>query len=552
MIRRSRLLESTFVSLFALAACGTDDERGTIDNATVAPFGNGARNSPSTVVAPPNLPAPSATDQPGTQPSSPASGSPASGSPASGSPASGSPAASGAQPVGATPSNEAPPGDIALNGEPANGAPSTTPSTTPAEMPATDLPSATDPAPETPPPSATPVENSGSGCTIPALPGFNQLPGIAALPDPFQSLNGQRITTREQWTCRRAEIAAEVQQFELGPKPPRPSIVTGSFANDTLTVTAGEPGRTVNFNLPIARPASAPAGRIPLLITLNGSSLQDVFTSRGIASASFDNDEIGAQANAQGSPDSRGQGLFYQVYGQNHEAGSMMAWAWGVSRIIDALEATPAANIDPTRVAVTGCSRNGKGALVIGAFDERIRLTVPQESGAGGSASWRISQVQHDSLPPDTRDDPNQTTQTVQTAQSEQPWFRANFGQFATTNVSKLPHDHHELMGMVAPRPLFVIDNTDMNWLGNESSFTDSVAASEIWNALGVQATMGASQVGGHPHCNQVPQAQLDELGRFVDKFLIGDQNADTSVLRSDRIQPDRARWIPWTTPALQ
>ena len=74
----------------------------------------------------------------------------------------------------------------------------------------------------------------------------------------------------------------------------------------------------------------------------------------------------------------------------------------------------------------------------------------------------------------------------------------------------------------------------------------------EVWNALGVQATMGASQVGGHPHCNQVPQDQLDELGRFVDKFLLDEPDANTLVLRSDRIQPDRGRWIPWTTPALQ
>jgi hypothetical protein len=531
MIRRSRLLESTFGSLLVLAACGTDDERGS-SSGTVAPFSNRTQSSPSTFGARPNLPAQAAMDQAAVDQADMDQG--------------------GTEPSGAQPVNEAQQGDIALNGSPANGTPATAAPTPAADLPETEAPAATDPAPVTQLPPTIAVENTGAACTIPALPGFNQLPAIASLPDPFQSLAGQRITTKEQWTCRRAEIAAEVQQFELGPKPPKPSIVTGSFANNTLTVTAGEPGRMINFNLPINRPANAAAGRIPLVITLNGSSLESVFTSRGIASASFNNDEIGAQANQQGSPDSRGQGLFYQVYGQNHEAGSMMAWAWGVSRIIDALEATPAANIDPTRIAVTGCSRNGKGAAVIGAFDERIRLTVPQESGAGGSASWRISQVQHDSLPADTRDDPNLTTQTVQAAQGEQPWFRANFGQFATTSVTKLPHDHHELMGMVAPRPLFVIDNTDMNWLGNESSFTDSVAAAEVWNALGMQATMGASQVGGHPHCNQVPQAQLDELGRFVDKFLLANQNADTNVLRSDRIQPDRGRWIPWTTPALQ
>ena len=60
-----------------------------------------------------------------------------------------------------------------------------------------------------------------------------------------------------------------------------------------------------------------------------------------------------------------------------------------LSRIIDALEATPAVKIDPKRVAVTGCSRNGKGAFVAGAFEPRIALTIPQESGSGGAACWR-------------------------------------------------------------------------------------------------------------------------------------------------------------------
>ncbi|MEY2935730.1 MAG: hypothetical protein RL033_6479, partial [Pseudomonadota bacterium] len=354
--------------------------------------------------------------------------------------------------------------------------------------------------------------------------------------------------TKQQWACRRAELSALIQEFELGPKPPKPSIVSGAFADGLLSVTAGEVDNTVTFSATITRPASAAEGPIPLVITLGGSSLTGEFTSRGVASLNFANGAMGAQGGAN----TRGQGTFYQLYGADHPASSMMAWAWGVSRVIDALEVTPEANIDTRHIAVTGCSRNGKGALVVGAFDERIALTVPQESGAGGSASWRISQAQHDAMPPETRDDPNFTTQTVQTAQGEQPWFRANFGQFATPNVTRLPHDHHELLGMVAPRSLFVLDNTDMNWLGNESSFTDSVAAAEIWNALALPGTMGASQVGGHAHCSGLPQEQLDELGAFVEKFLLGRTEVATNVLRSDRIQPDRARWMPWSTPALE
>ena len=62
----------------------------------------------------------------------------------------------------------------------------------------------------------------------------------------------------------------------------------------------------------------------------------------------------------------------------------MTAWVWGVSRIIDALELSPRANINLNKLAVTGCSRDGKGALMAGAFETRIALTIPQESGSGG------------------------------------------------------------------------------------------------------------------------------------------------------------------------
>lgn len=95
----------------------------------------------------------------------------------------------------------------------------------------------------------------------------------------------------------------------------------------------------------------------------------------------YDNGAIGKQDS---NPASRGLGLFFDLYGHNATASAMTAWVWGVSRIIDSLEQTPQAGINVGRIAVTGCSRNGKGALMAGAFDERIALTIPQESGSGG------------------------------------------------------------------------------------------------------------------------------------------------------------------------
>ena len=59
--------------------------------------------------------------------------------------------------------------------------------------------------------------------------------------------------------------------------------------------------------------------------------------------------------------------------------------------MIDVIEADTSGLINATALAITGCSRNGKGALVAGALDERIALTIPQESGSGGTASWKVS-----------------------------------------------------------------------------------------------------------------------------------------------------------------
>jgi hypothetical protein len=142
----------------------------------------------------------------------------------------------------------------------------------------------------------------------------------------------------------------------------------------------------------------------------------------------------------------------------------MTAWSWAIRRIIDVLEETPEANIDLKRLGVTGCSRNGKGAFVAGAFDDRIALTIPQESGSGGEGCWRIS----DWMLANGTD-----TQTASEVVQENVWFSLNFANFANfaNDVDVLPFDHHMLAGLIAPRALFVSDNTGIDWLEPESNF---------------------------------------------------------------------------------
>ena len=66
---------------------------------------------------------------------------------------------------------------------------------------------------------------------------------------------------------------------------------------------------------------------------------------------------------------------------------------WGISRLIDGImQVKDQLKVDPTKIAVQGCSYAGKMALFGGALDERVALTVAEESGGGGINSWRTSQ----------------------------------------------------------------------------------------------------------------------------------------------------------------
>jgi len=378
------------------------------------------------------------------------------------------------------------------------------------------------------------MENCGMNCTIPPMPTFAQLVADPFLNDPFTMMNGSRITTKAQWICRRAEINAQFQYWELGAKPPRPPVLYGTVSEQSISVTAGDGMTSINFVATVQLPTKGTAP-YPAIFGIGGVSLNvNAIRAMGVAVINFNNNDIALQNDAN----SRGKGKFYTLYGVNHTAGAMMAWAWGVSRIIDVIEANGTKVFDLQHLAVSGCSRNGKGALVVGAFDERIALVIPQESGSGGSASWRISDWQ------------GTTVQTLGEITGENVWFTLSLRQFNSA-ATKLPFDHHMLDGMVAPRGLIIIENTGMVWLGNQSCWGCSVAGHKIYEALGVPANMGTSQIGGHNHC-AFPASQQPEIDAFFSQFMLGG-TANTTVMKTDGgYKFDEAKWIDWTVPALQ
>jgi hypothetical protein len=379
------------------------------------------------------------------------------------------------------------------------------------------------------------------GCAAPPLPDLAALPAQPGLPDPFAFGDGRRAATRADWTCRRTQLAAQIQHYELGPIPGPERVqasVGGSGLDRTLSLRIAHAGKTVEIPVRIRLPAGG-SPPYPALIGLGAVTLNnDALARMGVALVSFPNGLVAEQKDGG----SRGKGGFYDLYGQAHPAGAMSAWAWGVSRLVDALEATPAAGIDAGRLGVTGCSRNGKGAIVAGAFDTRLKLTIAQESGSGGAAGWRVSDAQLAA---------GEKVQTLGQIVTENVWFRDGFRQFGD-HAQQLPFDQHEVMGLIAPRALLVVENTSMAWLGNRSAWVTSLAARETWKALGAAEAMGIAQVGGHPHC-QLPVSQHAAVNAFVRRFLLDDKSARTEVVETDGgFGQDPAPWVAWSTPALR
>jgi hypothetical protein len=231
----------------------------------------------------------------------------------------------------------------------------------------------------------------------------------------------------------------------------------------------------------------------------------------------------------------RGGGTYFTMY-PDKNAAAMIEWAWGVSRLIDGLYKTADQNkIDVKRIAVTGCSYQGKMALYAGAFDERIALTIPEESGGGGEASWRVMATQTG-------------TEDLEAAQGT-AWYAQNLKQFKNADAPKLPVDMHELVAMVAPRAILTVANTGIDRLGSEAGSVSMKAASEVYKALGIPERLGFTQTAASSHC-AFPSSQTNDVAAFVEKFLVGSAGANTAIAKTP-YSTSLAKWITWTTPSL-
>jgi hypothetical protein len=281
--------------------------------------------------------------------------------------------------------------------------------------------------------------------------------------------------------------------------------------------------------------ATQPAPAIIVFGSLGGMPIPN-----GVATIKFNAVETSGKTGAKKGP-------FYDVYGTDHPAGYLTAQAWQISRIIDVLEQHPDI-IDPYRIGLTGCSRLGKGAFVAGALDNRIALTMPFESGAGGTVALRLIEI---------LDSGGEYAYNAIGGISR--WLsEVQLGPFSSGNNAKgdntdrLPIDMHEIMGLIAPRGLYIMDNPNhsISWADENSAWVTANAGKLIFEALGVGDHMTYESTSGS-HCSWRTGYEAS-LKAMIDKFLIGKESATTGIFHTEATKPPNPKdHYDWAVPQL-
>lgn len=389
-----------------------------------------------------------------------------------------------------------------------------------------------------------------------AVPNYDESKvGSYTLPDPLVFNNGQPVGSAGDWTNRRrAEIIHLFEANVYGHSPHAAGALKyDAFENNQPSLG----GKAMRTQVAIWLSSQAdgpkedmivylPAGAtkpVPLILCLNFDGNHTVINDPGIrlpviwdprthqprraseTSRGSSTDYQVAEVLAHGygfatvyyqdiEPDFKG-GITHGIRPLFPEAdwGAIGAWAFGLSRAMDYLERD--AGVDAKRVAVMGHSRLGKTALWAGALDQRFAVVIAGCSGEGGASLARRNYGE-----------------TIRNLVDVFPyWFSPNYAKFAD-HADQLPVDTHELIALIAPRPVYITGAEDDPWADPRGEFLACVAAGPVFRLLGAQ-DLGTDQmpelnqpiqhtIGFHYRTgkHEVTRFDWDQFLRFADHHL--------------------------------
>lgn len=327
--------------------------------------------------------------------------------------------------------------------------------------------------------------------------------------------NGTIITTAEQWwNERRPEILKDVWEQMWGVIPPEANSLKVTW---TVNTTYGERNgiaykqKAITGNIDISSypqvrnvpkitatlrvPADA-KGYVPIMIVYNwggifGSFLDtywDYVQPEGWGVCEFLVNDLQPDFVFDFSTFSIKTGGDYLTsyliglvnkgnWRKPTDWGTLAAWSWGVSRLIDYFETDP--DVDNSQIGITGHSRFGKAALVTMAYEPRLAIAFPSESGSLGAKMNR-----------------RHWGQNLENSgwDQEYHWMAGNFfkwmgplhsGQYMPRKVENCPVDAHSLLSLCAPRPVFINGGNNDTWVDPYGEYLTTVGASPVYKLLG-------------------------------------------------------------------
>lgn len=144
------------------------------------------------------------------------------------------------------------------------------------------------------------------------------------------------------------------------------------------------------------------------------------------------------------------------------DSGAIAVWAWLYLRVFEAVQTDP--RLDSARVAFWGHSRYGKAALLAGALDGRIAAIIANQSGTFGATLSYATRGES----------------IAQIVHRFPHWFRKSLVPPSGAPSSD-ELDQHQLLALLAPRPLLLGNAKLDRWSDPAAAFASARAASDAY-----------------------------------------------------------------------